>query len=74
MKTSITINTDFIKLEQALKLSALAETGGIAKAMIQDGIVSVNGEVSTQRGKKCRVGDKIEIAFEDELAIILVEG
>lgn len=55
----ITITTEFIKLQDLLKFAALAETGGEAKLMVQDGLVSVNGEVCTQRGKKIRPGDEV---------------
>ena len=53
----LTIETEFIKLEAALKYAALAATGGEAKAVILEGLVSVNGEVCTMRGKKLRSGD-----------------
>ena len=52
-----TINTEYIRLDALLKLSSLAETGGHAKSMIQNGEVLVNGEVCTLRGKKMRQGD-----------------
>jgi len=58
--TPIVINTEFIKLEAALKFSNAAETGGMAKAVIQDGLVKVNGETCTMRGKKLYPGDRIE--------------
>ena len=50
----ITIKDDFIKLGQALKLAGLAGSGVDAKFMIEDGIVSVNGEVELRRGRKVR--------------------
>ena len=43
---------EFIKLGQALKKAGLVESGVDAKFVIQDGLVTVNGEVETQRGKK----------------------
>jgi len=52
------IHTEFIKLQDALKYSNAAETGGMAKAVIQEGEVKVNGEVCTMRGKKLYPGDK----------------
>lgn len=52
-----TITTEFIRLDALLKLCSLAETGGHAKSMIQNGEVMVNGEVCTMRGKKMRHGD-----------------
>ncbi len=56
---TININTEYIKLDSLLKLTGLAESGGLAKAMILDGLVKVNGEVETRRGKKLYKGDKI---------------
>ena len=53
----LVISTEFIKLEAAMKFAALAETGGEAKELIQNGEVTVNGEVCTMRGKKLRPGD-----------------
>ena len=56
----------FIKLEQFLKLANVADTGGMAKMMILDGIVEVNGEVCTMRGKKLYDGDKVDVNFEED--------
>lgn len=56
---TITIHTEFIKLQDLLKFANLVESGGIAKAFIQEGQVLVNGEVCTQRGKKIRPGDVV---------------
>lgn len=56
----ITIITEYIKLQDLLKLAAAAATGGEAKLLIQDGEVLVNGEVCTMRGKKLRPGDVVE--------------
>ena len=55
----IPITTEYIKLESFLKLANVAETGGMAKTMIQDGKVLVGGEACTQRGKKLRPGDRV---------------
>ena len=57
--TDITITTKFIKLQDLLKLANLVGTGGEAKIVIQEGEVSVNGEVCTMRGKKIRPGDTV---------------
>ena len=57
--TDITITTEFIKLQDLLKLANLVGTGGEAKIVIQNGDVSVNGEVCTVRGKKIRPGDMV---------------
>ena len=58
----IAITTEFIKLQDLLKFASLVGTGGEAKVLIQEGAVSVNGEVCTQRGKKIRPGDEVQIA------------
>lgn len=57
----IRINTEYIKLDALLKFSGLCETGGEAKELVQGGAVRLNGEVCTQRGKKCRAGDVVEL-------------
>lgn len=59
MAEKIKINTEFIKLEALLKYASLVNSGGEAKIFIQDGKVSVNGEICTMRGKKIRSGDKV---------------
>ena len=56
---TIQINTDFIKLDAFLKFAALVGTGGEAKMVIADGMVKVNNEVCTMRGKKLRGGDTV---------------
>ena len=56
----IFIKDDFIKLDAALKFSGAIGTGGQAKMVIQDGLVTVNGEVCTMRAKKLRTGDVVE--------------
>ena len=48
-------------LDQFLKLSSMAETGGHAKFMIQNGEVRVNGEVETRRRRKLAVNDIVEV-------------
>ena len=53
----VPIVTEFIKLQDAMKFANLVESGGEAKVVIQEGDVSVNGEVCTQRGRKLRPGD-----------------
>ncbi len=60
-ETEVKISTEFIKLEGLLKFAGIAETGGDAKGMIQDGEVSVNGEVCTMRGKKLYPGDRVTL-------------
>ena len=60
----IHIETEYIKLQDLLKFAAAVSTGGEAKILIQEGEVTVNGEVCTMRGKKIRPGD--DIALRDE--------
>ena len=57
---TIAINTEFIKLDALLKFASLVGTGGEAKIAIAEGMVKVNGEVCTMRGKKIRPGDTVE--------------
>ena len=59
------IKDDFIKLGQALKLVGLVESGLDAKLFIQDGEVSVNGEVETRRGRKLVSGDVVSFDGEE---------
>ncbi len=70
----INITTEYIKLSQLLKFSALAENGAVAKDMIYDGIVSVNGGECLMRGKKIRAGDTVTVELEDETVRIEVGG
>ena len=53
----IKLRDEFIKLGQAMKLVNLVEDGVEAKLVIQDGLVTVNGEVDTRRGRKLYPGD-----------------
>ena len=63
------ISGEFIKLDSLLKFSGLTETGGIAKEIIQEGRVKLNGDVCTMRGKKIRRGDVVTI---DEIGAEIV--
>lgn len=56
----IFLREEYIKLGQALKAAGLVGSGVDAKMVIADGLVSVNGEVEYQRGKKLRNGDRVE--------------
>ena len=56
-KKTLTIQTEFIKLEAALKFANAVESGGMAKTVIQDNLVKVNAEICTMRGKKLYAGD-----------------
>ena len=65
---TIQIQTEFIKLDAFLKFAALVGTGGEAKLVISDGLVKVNGEVCTMRGKKLRAGDTV--TFSDRTLLV----
>lgn len=60
-KRVFTIRTEWIRLDQFLKFCGLAETGGHAKEIVAEGVVSVNGEICTARGKKLYPGDRVQI-------------
>lgn len=64
----IYLRDEYIKLGQALKAANIVESGVMAKFVIQDGLVKVNGQVELQRGKKLRDGDIIE--FDGETIIV----
>lgn len=66
----IKIETEYIKLDQFLKLAAIVQTGGEAKMLISDGGVSVNGEVCLMRGKKLRIDDIVEIEGYEKFIVI----
>ena len=71
-ETPVVITSEFIKLESAMKLANIVPTGGSAKAEIQEGYVTVNGEVCTMRGKKLYDGDKF--SFEGDTFVIVHEA
>ena len=62
---TITITTEFIKLQDLLKFGNLVSTGGEAKQLILDEQVTVNGEICTMRGKKIRPGDVVVFDGQD---------
>ena len=67
MKT-MTITTEYIKLQDLLTLANAVETGGEAKERVQSGEVLVNGEVCTMRGKKIRPGDVVTFQNQEYAA------
>ena len=69
---TVVIGTEFIKLESAMKLANIVITGGSAKVEIQEGNVTVNGEVCTMRGKKLYPGDKF--AFDGVTYLISIHA
>lgn len=67
----VTIKTEFIKLGQVIKLASLVGQGSDVKILIAEGLVKVNGEVATQRGKKIYPGDVVEV---EDMGSVMVEG
>lgn len=72
MLQDIKITTEYIKLDQLLKFAAIADSGSMAKDMIADGIVLVNGQVCTMRGKKLRSGDKVTVMLDEDEEINII--
>lgn len=64
-REKIEISTPFIKLDSLLKFAGAAETGAVAKQLVQEGHVKVNGEVCTARGKKIKSGDIVSFLKTD---------
>lgn len=60
----IKLRDEYIKLGQALKAAGIVDSGVIAKLVIQDGAVEVNGKVEYQRGKKLYAGDVVTVNGE----------
>lgn len=54
------LESEFVELYKILKFEGLTESGGTAKRVIEDGLVSVNGEVETRKRKKIRADDQID--------------
>ena len=65
---TLAITTPFIKLDSALKLADIAGSGGMAKLLIEDGAIRIDGEVCLQRGKKLYPGDSFR--FQNSVYII----
>ncbi len=68
-----TIVNGIIRLDQFLKWAGVVGTGGMAKALIQDGEVKVNGYPETRRGKKLNNGDVVQVFDESSYKVIIKE-
>ena len=66
----VSIMTEYIKLQDAMKFANIVYSGGEAKTLIQEGEVKVNGEVCTMRGKKLYPGDRFEFMGQTYLVSI----
>ena len=60
----VAIREQTIRLGQLLKLAGLADSGSEARALVQDGAVTVNSEVDTRRGRQLRRGDIVAVGGE----------
>ena len=60
----VPIREQKIRLGQLLKLAGLADSGSEARALVQDGAVTVNGEIDTRRGRQLRPGDVVAVGGE----------
>ena len=68
-KEQIAIITEFITMEKLLKFSGVADTGGQAFLMVEDGIIKLNGKLVTEKRKKVFPGDIVNIDNQIELTI-----
>ncbi len=66
---NIEINKEFVTLSQMMKMASVVQSGGEAKQIILEGLVTVNNEICTQRGKKLFKGDIIE--FDKQQYVII---
>lgn len=68
-KENIAITTDFITMDKLLKFSGIADTGGQAFLMVEDGIIKLNGKLVTEKRKKVFPGDVVNIDEQIELTV-----
>lgn len=71
---TVQISSEYIKLDQFLKLADCISTGGMAKALIQDGAIKVNGEAELRRGRKLYNGDVVEVEEAGTFQVVRSEG
>jgi ribosome-associated protein len=67
------IHTEYIDLLQFLKATGIAATGGEAKAIVDEGLVTVNGEQESRRRRKLRPGDVLDLALDPAEAWVISE-
>ncbi len=67
------IHTEFIKLQQVLKLAGLIDQGSDVKVFLADGLVYVNDVMATERGKKIRNGDVVEVKGAGKVMVVTEE-
>lgn len=72
MMEKITINEEYIRLDNLMKYAGMCSSGGRAKYLIQNGEVMLNGEVCTMRGKKIRPGDTV--TYQGRTVEVTIDG
>ncbi|TCL45190.1 RNA-binding S4 domain-containing protein [Harryflintia acetispora] len=63
-KIKVPIRTEYIKMDSLLKFAGVADTGGMAKEIIEQGEVTLDGETVVQRGKKVRPGMTVQVGLD----------
>lgn len=71
---NIQIKTDDIQLDQLLKLASVVDSGGQVKYMIADELIKLNGTIVTERRKKIKPGDVIEVDGVGKLSVTKIKG
>lgn len=69
-KENVAITTEFITMDKLLKFSGVAETGGQAFLMVEDGIVKLNGHTVAEKRKKVFHGDVVNVDGQIELTVV----
>jgi ribosome-associated protein len=69
MDLTIQLQTEYIVLASLLKLAGIVGSGGEAKRLIQEGLVSLNGAVDRRRGAKVRAGDRVTLDLDPPVSI-----
>ncbi len=69
-KETVEITTATITMDKLLKFSGVADTGGQAFMMVEDGVVRLNGQLVTEKRKQVRPGDVVNIDNQIELTIV----
>ena len=64
MARDIAIRGDSIRLGQLLKLAGVSASGGHVKALLAEGVVAVNGEPESRRGRQLSIGDEVRVGEE----------
>lgn len=69
-KETIEITTETITMDKLLKFSGVADTGGQAFLMVEDGVVRLNGKIVTEKRKKVQPGDIVNVDNQIELTVV----